>query len=203
MKTAMAKIIVILVMMFGVWGTTGAAVISFDDLSATRPNAVPDGYAGLTWGTSNDNNYSASSPGYWAAYALSTYATAKSSPNYVFNVGGVNNLWFAFATPVTFNGAWFSQTNLGSYSAEQVRFRDDLGDLSSWLSLSNTPQYLEANFSGAQTIYVERKGQLLNNTGSLWFAMDDITYNTQVPEPTTMLLLGLGLVGLAGLRRKL
>ncbi|MBW1800740.1 MAG: PEP-CTERM sorting domain-containing protein [Deltaproteobacteria bacterium] len=37
--------------------------------------------------------------------------------------------------------------------------------------------------------------------GSNAFAIDDITY-TVIPEPTTMLLLGSGLIGLAGVRRR-
>lgn len=61
------------------------------------------------------------------------------------------------------------------------------------------PFYASLNWSGIDLLTFA--------AGGLWedhFSMDNFTYTeTAVPEPTTMLLLGLGLVGLAGVRKKI
>lgn len=170
-----------------------AAVINFDDLP---PNSVvPVDYQGLTWGTSAEDSVPGFNGRFWAWDALD-YSTPHSTPNYVFNAFGPNNLWFAFPTPVNFGGAWFAAaaTNPGA-AAEQVRFHDDLGNVSAWLSLSVVPQFLNASFAGSTTIYVERAGGFSTDLGNArWYTMDDVTYN--IPEPSSMLLIGSGLLGL-------
>ena len=183
-----------------------AAVNNFDNLSSTT-DLTGTGYGGLTWGTSTDDSI----PGYtgfWRVNGNLGYSTPHSPSNYVLNVVGANNLWFEFPSPVTFYGAWFTRSCADyDYNAAQVRLRDD-DEASGWLILSDTPQFLSANFKNSTTIWVERSGgvggaSIFPYGNARWFTMDDITYEaSSVPEPALVVLLGCGLIGLLGFSRR-
>lgn len=69
---------------------------------------------------------------------------------------------------------------------------------------SNAGDFFGLATAGTSYAVLEMTGSY-NYGGNDWILMDNFSYNTQaapVPEPATMVLLGLGLVGLAGIGRK-
>lgn len=206
MKKKLLSVMVVSLALALMIGSVHAEVINFDDLS-TNHAVSGTNYAGLTWGGSSVDSFPGET-GYWVTRGVDypSYAIPHSGSNYLVNAWGPNNLWFAFSSPATFDGAWFAYaTGAGSGAADKVRFKDDnTGTYSDWLTLNATPQFLSANFTNSTKIYVEREG---GSTGvwekARWYTMDDVKYTpSAVPIPPSVWLLGSGLLGLVGLRRR-
>ena len=174
--------------------TAPAAMINFDDLSATSNigRSLPADYAGVAWDASVH---------YMTEYAYPTYSEPHSTPNYVYNYGQEDDatIAFSFLDPDAYvTSAWFTQASTSPEQAVRLLGLDASGATlytSDWLTLSATPQQLLATgFGPCARIVVER--QL---TSWARFSMDDIAYEI-LPEPLTLAVLGCG--ALIFLRRR-
>ncbi len=168
--------------------TVHAAVIDFDDLTASNFNPIQSNYAGFTW---DDYHYV-----YSDATNTGWSKGAVSGSNALFNAYGKMTTSSTSGGLFDFTGAWFNNWSGTSSITVEGYNSGSLVD-SVTMTLGNGYEWLQADILGVDQI------SFVADSESSWWLMDDFTVNeSAVPEPSLLALFALGMLGFGVSRRK-
>lgn len=165
---------------FSSWANADTRVLGFEDLAVA--GELPASYGGVDWSASSWIGFNEPQTPYTPHSGTWRVATDFGSSNAASTI--------RFIESSVFDGAWFSGFSDATVTV-QMYLGDALVATSATLTPSATPSFLASGYSGLVDRLVFLSPQ------QAFYAMDDFTYTTAVPEPQGWLLMGAGLVLLA------
>lgn len=173
--------------------TCNSTVLTFDDLPSTTI-ALPASYGGFEWVNTNLYNKDLS--------PLNSVAPVYSGSQCAVGWGGFSSFWtITSISDFDFSGAYFTGV-YGPLNGDILRingYNDGTLVRSSTFQVYMDPTWLDINYSNVDKV------EIISSDGFRMY-MDDFTYNyatTPVPEPSTLFLVGAGLVGVVFFRRRI